>query len=658
MSNIFSLSGSGKPPASSSGPQAAAMDNLIRRELKVNDPRNPEQVAQALLTRYKTDPRALAIEQEAQGAPFLQSTSVAVSPVQVQNVSTREWDQAVSHVDANLHELTINALLRDELPEIKGWAQAIRTILTEGIEASSLALDARQRDKAFSLRRQLSDFARIIRLVGVAKKMTVSRSNYRSLARSLDEASSVMLVTMGETIANAGLANGQGLLQTPFSEMQARRDELMLALRGLTNSIHEANAGNAMPRGLSAYRDLLNTLSLTGQADLRSLLVESELLRATDILIQRAADRSEDGTRALTSVTRIELNRFNRLLAATHGIAPEPPLLSFLKALQLFIDAFDVAGGSRLLYASRPPVLFYGLYGGAGIDPGAAILSQLIQVRGILADKLDSLFEQTSAPPQPKPFEGDILLWSLDRAIDYYAMGRPDNHSLDTRAAVVAFLCEVKQNNGPADIDSTLSGASALLLEGARIDITKVHEKKPERQELRRELKYLMEMESTWDSLARSMAPVALSGLAPQDGSATYLYVRLTDPHSKYGNIFGAIKTRSDSVTLPSDAENSLERMAAATKEIQTSITKFTGENSAYQIAQATENIYEIMKQSKYFKPDPSQLLSDTAEKITEILDRYNRGEIPLELMTIELGVLAKSIKAANENPDKQDTQV
>jgi hypothetical protein len=167
-----------------------------------------------------------------------------------------------------------------------------------------------------------------------------------------------------------------------------------------------------------------------------------------------------------------------------------------------------------------------------------------------------------------------------------------------------------------------------------------------------------MEMESTWDSLARSMAPVALSGLAPQDGSATYLYVRLTDPHSKYGNIFGAIKTRSDSVTLPSDAENSLERMAAATKEIQTSITKFTGENSAYQIAQATENIYEIMKQSKYFKPDPSQLLSDTAEKITEILDRYNRGEIPLELMTIELGVLAKSIKAANENPDKQDTQV
>ncbi len=48
-----------------------ALDNLIRRELKVGDPNDPAQVAQALLTRYQADPRAQGINQEAQGLPFL-----------------------------------------------------------------------------------------------------------------------------------------------------------------------------------------------------------------------------------------------------------------------------------------------------------------------------------------------------------------------------------------------------------------------------------------------------------------------------------------------------------------------------------------------------------------------------------------------------------
>src|SRR5262249_25653698 len=58
-------------PVGTSPPQRLALDNLIRRELRVGDPNDPQQIAQALLVRYKGNPRADAIAQEARGLPFL-----------------------------------------------------------------------------------------------------------------------------------------------------------------------------------------------------------------------------------------------------------------------------------------------------------------------------------------------------------------------------------------------------------------------------------------------------------------------------------------------------------------------------------------------------------------------------------------------------------
>jgi hypothetical protein len=70
---------SGGTPTNGS-PQRMALDNIIRRELRVSDPNDPNQIAQALLTRYKDSPRARAISQEAKGLPFLQAPMQALVP--------------------------------------------------------------------------------------------------------------------------------------------------------------------------------------------------------------------------------------------------------------------------------------------------------------------------------------------------------------------------------------------------------------------------------------------------------------------------------------------------------------------------------------------------------------------------------------------------
>jgi hypothetical protein len=235
------LQGTGMTPVTSST-QRVALDNIIRRELKVGDPNDPKQVAEALLTRYKDTPRAQAISQEAKGLPFLLSAPMPVMVPQAATSSDAELQQAKDDVDRDLRELTTNSLLKDVTPELQGWAQAVRSAIQEGTAAARFALDTRQRDKAFAIRRQLGDYARMARLVG-ALTPTLSLT-YRKFAQSLDEVAAVILVTMGESLANVGFNGGRFLLQAPYSELQSRRDAAIYALRNLIGATQEAYAPN------------------------------------------------------------------------------------------------------------------------------------------------------------------------------------------------------------------------------------------------------------------------------------------------------------------------------------------------------------------------------------------------------------------------------
>ncbi len=453
MANTPSLTQGGAHAAGlgSPNPQRLALDNLIRRELKVGNPADPQQVAQALLERYKGDPRANAIAQESRGLPFLQTVSMP-SPVLQQATSTAtEWRQACDDIERDLAGLATDAILKDVTPELRGWAQAIRNTLQEGYNAARFALDPHNRDKGFAMRRQLNDFARLSRLVGIHTPNMVA--NYRALAQSLDEAANLLLVIMGEALANVGFGGGRFLPQVPYTDLQTRRDAVIYALRNLVGSTQMAYGPQEWPRGLDAYRQLSDLLEAQGQNDLRSLLVEGELARTMDELVQRGSDATSDGLRAVGSTALLSLERFRRLVAlARRGISPESPALyAFLEALQLFANSFESAGGFRLMKIARPPILFYGLYGSTGMDDADQRLVDMITRRGLLADRLDCIAGGCCANANERVSVVllDKVLYDVDRSIDLYALGNENFGQTERRAAAYGYLIEAVRGAAP-----------------------------------------------------------------------------------------------------------------------------------------------------------------------------------------------------------------
>ncbi len=422
-------------------PNVVALDNLVRRKLRVSDPSDAGQIADALKKVYSDESHAL--DQEAAGVPFLQPLQ-APPKTEANTASRAELTEAINDVNRDLVSLMNNALLKDVHAELNGWATAIRAAIAEGANAARFSLDPHQRDKAFSARRLLGGYARVVRYVGA---LTPTQSlPYRRLAQSLDEVANVILVLMGDALANVGYSGGRFLLQAPASELQGRRDAVINALRNLTGTVQQGHGPNEWPRGLVSYQQFINRLETSGQTDLRALFVENNIARIMDELLHWTTSGSADDLRALGSTAHLALEQVKRLIRLGQGFAnPESPALaSYFSALQLFVDAFlQGAIGHRLLYISRPPIVFYGLYGFGNLDPATQRLMALIQARGNLAHELDCFLEcdcdSTKIECQIKL---DKILYDVDRAIDLYTLatdpqgeGEPE-----IRAAAYGFL--------------------------------------------------------------------------------------------------------------------------------------------------------------------------------------------------------------------------
>jgi hypothetical protein len=427
-----------------SGPPSKAqlaLDNLLRRELRVGDPRNPQQVAKALLERYQSQPRARGIQSEAEGLPFV-NVAPRFAPAAVENTATSvDLKQAMSDVDKDLDHLGHSNLLKDIDAELGGWSDGIRNAVQEGVNAARFGLDPRNRDRAIGMRRTLGDYARLSRLVGSLNPSATFE--FRSLAQSIDEVCAVILVMLGESMANNGFAGGRFLLQAPFTEMQSRRDACVYSLQNLLGALSYQNSQNDWPRGIDAYRRLFDGLESQGQGDLRALLTEQELSRVLDDLVRRAAHGSAEGLRALGSTAQIELNRVYRLINFGYQLVdPEsPPLTSFLESLRLFADGFGQAGGSRLLRVARPPIVFYGLY---GMEEEAAADRRIVNLtvaRGRLASQVDCL-ARCACDDISCQVMLDKILYDIDRTIDMYAVGTIDLGLPEIRAASYSYLID------------------------------------------------------------------------------------------------------------------------------------------------------------------------------------------------------------------------
>jgi hypothetical protein len=423
-STYSSPADSGTENRSNRTPIAIRTDNLIRQKLRIGDPRDPRQIADGLKQLFPADARTFALEEA--GLPIL-PVAVGVGPARAveSQATSAELSQAIDNVERDLQALTTDHRLKDITAELQGWGQAIRTIISDGAAAARLTLDPGARDRLFGARRGLGDYARLARLIG-ALTQTLNQS-YRRLAQSLDEVASLLLVLAGEALAASGMAGGRFLLSVPASELQSRRDAILMALRNMLGSSQQAYGNDQWPWGLSGLREMLLIIERSGHLDLRALLDENVLGGHLDELIERASQNSATSLRALGATSEVAVQRLYRLLhVVDNNVTPSsPPVTTFLKAIQLFLDAFTSSrSGYRMLFVARAPISFYGLSGIGGPDVATRRLIDLVIQRGQLAELLDCYLGcDCCSDDVICQVLLDKLLYDTDRAIDLYTLG-------------------------------------------------------------------------------------------------------------------------------------------------------------------------------------------------------------------------------------------
>ena len=135
------------------------------------------------------------------------------------------------------------------------------------------------------------------------------------------------------------------------------------------------------------------------------------------------------------------------------------PLTAFLSAVELFLYAFEHgARGNRLLFISRPPAVFYGLYGIGGPNPATHRLLELIVKRGKLAELLDCYLGCLCGRDQVRcQIILDKILYDVDRAIDLYSRGKDANcmGEPELRAAAYGYIIQ-------AIFDANHTGSAGL----------------------------------------------------------------------------------------------------------------------------------------------------------------------------------------------------
>jgi hypothetical protein len=465
MNDAFTTNGT--RTSSSRSTRTIAVDNLLRKALRVSDPRDPSQIASALLMRYPQEADRQRREQA--GLPYSSIPEQAVGTA-ISGVASSELIQARDDLERDLLTLTTSSELKDLRVELVGWGRAVRQLAADGLAAARLALDASNHDRAMAARRSLSEYARLARYVGALSDG--SSIPFRRLAQSCDVLAGLILVAIGDGLAANGVTRSTSLTRVAAGELQARRNAVITALRSLTGSVEASLDQEGWPRGLEAYRNLIRKLDESGQSDLRALLEENALGAAMDELVDLSTGASIEGLRELSTASSMLIHRFKRLIqygqptkvplaTPISNTSPEsPPLITFMSALQLFVDAFEMSGSTRLLYVSRPPILVYGLYGVGGPDEGAKRLIELTLVRGFMLEQIDC-FSGCACDDSTVACQIllDFLLFKLDRAIDAYAVGSDPGATGEPErrcAATGKLILDALSIPGPGRIGSRL----------------------------------------------------------------------------------------------------------------------------------------------------------------------------------------------------------
>ena len=439
-----------------SGPRL--IDEFLRRELRVGDPRNAREVVTALRRRYAAD--AARIDQEAAGLPVLyaqpQPLALPAGPAAGDTPGTREERRVQADLESDLMALIDSRDNREWAPEIRGWRDTLVREFTDGAAAARFGQDPAMRDRAFLAVRRLGEFARVGRLVGV---MNVAlNTDYRRLASTLDDACDVIRILMGEALYNAGLSDGGVIIQVPLVDLRQRRDSLVFAVRGLAGLDDEGFDGD-WGDDIAAYRALLEELDRRNVPELKVYLREELLAPILDNLVSTVSRQDPEALRQLAATIPVEIGRLNRLreiastlrLGTTVEAGVASSISKFEQALQLFIDGFARArSGARLIDLALPLPMAAQQADEEDAD-ARRILRDIVGLRGELAREAECFLSCCGCDVDELRCQVklDKVLFDVDRAIDLFAQGQgrpPEWGTEEKRASIYGIVARNMSN--------------------------------------------------------------------------------------------------------------------------------------------------------------------------------------------------------------------
>lgn len=409
-----------------------AIDDFIRQQLGINDPRDARAIEKALAARYPGEVQRIGGE-SAGYAGLVQSAG----PANVGDGSPAQLELARARLEVAadlvlLCEDPNNRPYRDELLSLR---DAIEYECGESEAAARNAGDPVQRSRAYLGGRSMARYARTARAIGALQ--FESHTAYRRLGRSCGRWLERLWYAIGEVMSGGGDGIGS-LPQVPLTELRARADAIVDSLRRLRAPV---GGGDEAADAMNVYQQLRLRLVSTGSHDLQAYLaaeITAQLLERLIALVSRAAADTRWAMTASGTIQLANLRRFYEVVAAVRGDLTDgggkstaAELLE--SSLYLFLAGFETTGaGSRAVEFAVPMALL--ARSEQGNDPGRTLLRDLLRWRAdLVAQCDDSTDGDLSSESVATQVILDDILFAAECAIGIVADGSPSG--IDDRHA-------------------------------------------------------------------------------------------------------------------------------------------------------------------------------------------------------------------------------
>jgi hypothetical protein len=401
-----------------------ALDELLRRTLKVGNPADVNEMLRALQERYPT--LSAASTAESMGLPPTSTAlslpaQTAVQPVS-KSVTGGEYETVMAQLKQDFSSVVDAPSERDIGVELSGWRDFLLREYGDGANGARLAQDAAQRERAQLAIRRLNEFAWLARLVGIS--MGEQYWDFRRLGTSLDNAADILRILIGEALYEVGLSFNGLLLQVSATDLRLRGNATVDALAGLISG--DEVIFDDWGERIRAYNDLYNALDPELKVYARPEGMKESIDNLVNSFANGVSAMTATSLRQLAATAPVEVGRLRHIALLAGRLQrrqPSSALSVFVQSLDLFLSAFECSrGGALYVDLAMPSPL------GARVMPPIDLrarmaLRRLVDQRAFYAQVLEGtiVFREHTAGNMVALARNDLRLFLLHLAIDTIA---------------------------------------------------------------------------------------------------------------------------------------------------------------------------------------------------------------------------------------------